>query len=113
MKINVGQKGADHRSLRCPARWRPSLHFLYDVLLKKRSYQLKHPPIAHLLLNALHKPRVRNGVEVALKIDIHHKGVAFSKQPLYFPKRIFTAKPRAKAVAHLNLTSRIRGVQRL
>src|SRR5882724_3005387 len=47
------------------------------------------------------KPRVWNGIEVALKIDIHHKGVAVSKQPLYFPKRIFTAKPRAKAVAHL------------
>ena len=71
-------------ALRCPARWRPSLHFLYDVLLKKRSYQLKHPPIAHLLLNALHKPRVRNGVEVALKIDIHHKGVAVSNDLFFY-----------------------------
>src|SRR6266511_2930476 len=60
-----------------------------DVLLKKSFDQLKHSPIAHLFLNALHKPPVWDRVEVALKIGIHHKGVAFSKQPLHFPKRIF------------------------
>src|SRR6266511_367514 len=101
MKINVGQKRAYHRALRCAARWRPSLHFLDDVLLKKSFDQLKHSPIAHLFLNALHKPPVWDRVEVALKIGIHHKGVAFSKQPLHFPKRIFAAKPWTKAVTHL------------
>src|SRR5919106_4441927 len=101
MKINVGQKRADHRTLRCPTRWRPSLHFLDDVLLKKRFDQLKHPPIAHLFLDAVKKLRVWDSVEVALKIGIHHKGVAFSKQPLHFPKRLFAAKPRTKTVTHL------------
>src|SRR6266542_2531738 len=101
MKINVGQKRAYHRALRCAARWRPSLHFLDDVLLKKSFDQLKHSPIAHLFLNALHKPPVWDRVEVALKIGIHHKDVAFSKQPLHFPKRIFAAKPWTKAVTHL------------
>src|SRR5262244_3193498 len=42
-----------------------------------------------------------NGVEVALKIGIHYKGVAFSKQPFHFNKRIFAVKSRAKAVTHL------------
>src|SRR5262249_11697813 len=98
MKINVGQKRANHRPLRAPFRWRPSLHLLDDVLLQIRFDQIHHPPIAHLFLNALHKPHVRNGVEVASKIGIHHKGVAFSKQPLHFPKCIFTAKPRTKTV---------------
>src|SRR5437773_7433389 len=101
MKINVGQKRAYHRALRCAARWRPSLHFLDDVLLKKSFDQLKHSPIAHLFLHALHKPPVWDRVEVALKIGIRHKGVACSKQPLHFPKRIFAAKPWTKAVTHL------------
>src|ERR1700730_422655 len=101
MKINVGQKRANHRSLRCSSRWRPSLHLLDDVLLEKRFDQLKRSPIAHLFLNALHKPRVQNGIEVTPQISIHYKRVAFSKQPLHFPKRVFTANSRAKAVAHL------------
>jgi hypothetical protein len=96
MKINVSQKRADHRALRGPADWCPSLHFLDDVLLKKRSDQLQHPPIAHFFLHALQKLRMWDGVEGALNIGIHRKGVAFSKQPLHFPKRIFAAKPWAK-----------------
>src|SRR5262249_49932519 len=101
VKIDISQQRTDHRSLRCAARWRPSLHLLDDVLLKIRFYQLKHPPIAHLFLHALQKPRMCNGVEVALKIGIHYKGVAFSKQPFHFTKRIFAVKSRAKAVTHL------------
>jgi site-specific DNA recombinase len=92
---------SDHRALRCPARWRPSLHLFDNLLLQKRFYQLKHPPIAHLFLNPLQKPPVRNGVEVASQISIHYKGVASSKQPLYFPKRILATQPRAKTVTHL------------
>src|SRR5215472_3463746 len=42
-----------------------------------------------------------DGVEVALKISIHHKGVALFKQPIHFSKRVFAATPRAKTVAHL------------
>src|SRR5688572_32145830 len=57
-----------HRALRGAARWRPPLHFLDDVLLKIRLYQLKHPTIAHALFYALQKLRVGNGVEVASKI---------------------------------------------
>src|SRR5215510_10852441 len=101
MKINVGQKGTDHRALRGPARGRPALHFLDDVLRKKRFNQPQHPLVAHLFLNPLHKPSVRNRVKVASKIGIHHKGGAFSKQLLHFSQRLFAAKPRTKAVAHL------------
>src|ERR671919_52098 len=101
MKVNVAQKRTDHRALRCPARWRPSLHLFNNLLLQKRFYQLKHPPIAHLFLHPLQKPPVWNGVEVASQISIHYKGVASSEQPLYFPKRILATKPRAKTITHL------------
>src|SRR5262249_6478447 len=89
VKIDISQQRTDPRSLRCAARWRPALHLLDDVLLKIRFYQLKHPPLAHLFLHALQKPRLCNGVEVALK------------QPFHFTKRIFAVKSRAKAVTHL------------
>jgi hypothetical protein len=44
---------------------------------------------------------MRNRVEVAPQIGIHHKGVALSKQPVHFAKRVFAAKTRAKAITHL------------
>src|SRR5262244_3833886 len=101
MKIDVGQQRTNHRSLRRAARWRPSLHLSDNVLLKKCFDQLKHPPLAHPFLHALQKLFVGDGVEVALKISIHHKGVALFKQPIHFSKRVFAATPRAKTVAHL------------
>src|SRR5215472_4449037 len=101
MKIEVGQERTDYRSLRGPARWCPALHLLDNVLLKIRFYQLKHSPIAHLFLHALKKLRVGDGVEVALKISIHHKGVAIVNKLLHFSKRVFAVKSRAKAVTHL------------
>src|SRR5262244_2399361 len=101
MKIDVGQQRTNHRSLRRAARWRPSLHLSDKVLLKKCFDQLKHPPLAHPFLHALQKLFVGDGVEVALKISIHHKGVALFKQPIHFSKRVFAATPRAKTVAHL------------
>src|SRR5215467_8958087 len=101
MKIEVGQQRTDYRSLRGPARWCPALHLLDNVLLQKRLDQLKHSPIAQLFLHALKKLRVGDGVEVALKISIHHKGVAIVNKLLHFSKRLFAAKPRAKAVTHL------------
>ena len=63
--------------------------------------QLKHPAIAHALLDALHKPRMPNRIEVAPQVGIHHKGVALSKQPVHFAKRIFAAKTQAKTITHL------------
>src|SRR5262245_16804246 len=43
---------------------------------------------------------MRNRVEVAPQIGIHHKGVAFFKPPLHFTKRVFAAKTRTKTIAH-------------
>src|SRR5262245_36023116 len=101
MKVDVGQKRTNHRTLRCAPNGRPAFHLLDDVLTEKRLYQGKYPAIAHLLLYVLHKPRVRNCVEVAPQIGIHHKGVAFSEQPLHFSKRVFAAPTRAKTITHL------------
>src|SRR6266478_5355092 len=101
MKVDVGQKRTDHRALRCAAARPPFLHVLDDVLMQIGLDQLKHPAIAHTLLYALHKPRMRNRVEVAPQVGIHHKGVALSKQSVHFAKRLFAAKTRAKAITHL------------
>src|SRR5438445_5962384 len=101
MKVDVGQKRTDHRALRCAAARPPFLHVLDDVLMQIGLDQLQHPAIAHTLLYALHKPRMRNRVEVAPQIGLHHKGVALSKQSVHFAKRLFAAKTRAKAITHL------------
>src|SRR3990170_4212318 len=111
MKVDIRQKRTNHRSLRCAPNWRPSLHLLDDVLMQKRLDQLKHPAIAHLLLYALHQPRMSNRVEVAPTIGIHHKGVAFFKPPRHFAKRVFAAKTRAKTVTHLQKLSLKDGLQ--
>jgi hypothetical protein len=44
---------------------------------------------------------MRNRVEVAPQIGIHYNGVALSKQPVHFAKRVFAAKTRAKTITHL------------
>src|SRR5438105_5605022 len=44
---------------------------------------------------------MRNRVEVAPQVGIHHKGVALSKQSVHFAKRVFAAKTRAKTITHL------------
>jgi hypothetical protein len=54
---------------------------------------------------------VGDRVEVALKISIDPNGVAVPKQPIHFAKRVFTATPRAKALAHLKELSLKDGFQ--
>jgi hypothetical protein len=54
---------------------------------------------------------VGDRVEVALKISINPNGVAVPKQPIHFAKRVFTATPRAKALAHLKELSLKDGFQ--
>ena len=42
---------------------------------------------------------MRDAVEVARKISIHHKDVAFLEPPVYFPQGVFAASSRSEAVA--------------
>src|SRR5262249_49736255 len=101
MKVDVGQKRTDHRPLRCAAARPPFLHLLDDVLMQIGLDQLKHPAIAHTLLYALHKPPMRNRVEVAPQVGIHHKGVALSNQSVPSAKPLFAPKTGTKPITHL------------
>ena len=101
MKINVGQQRADHRTLRRPSRRRPSLHPLNNVLTEKQSDQLKHSAVADALFDLPHQCRVRDRVEVALQVGIHHMGVALLDQFIDFAQCVFAAALRAKTVTRL------------
>src|SRR3990170_4292149 len=101
MKIDIGQKRADHRSLRRASHRRPSPHPLDDVLVQKSTDQLQHCAVANPLRDLTHQRLIRDTVEVAVKVGIHHVGVAVLDQPLYFPQRVFAAPTRTKAVTRL------------
>jgi hypothetical protein len=52
-----------------------------------------------LILHHCHQPIVRDGVEVAFQVGVHHVGVASLQQPIDFPQRILAAPPRPEAEA--------------
>ena len=67
MKVDVGQQRADDCALRCAELGRSPFHVLEDVLMQIALDQPKDTPIADALLDALHQPRMRDRIEVALK----------------------------------------------
>ena len=72
-----------------------------NVLLQERFDQLKQPALTHALLHPRHQPRVRNRVEVTLKISIHHLGVTVLEIPVHFPQSVLAAAPRSKSIARV------------
>src|SRR3972149_7332700 len=101
MKINISQKRADHRTLRRAPRGRPSPHPLDDVLVQKRSDQLQHCAVANPCRNLTQKRLIRDTVKVAVKVGVHHLGVAFLDEFIDFPQRVFAAAIRAKTGTRL------------
>ncbi len=99
VQVDVRQQGADHSSLRSALRRRPSFQLAHDVLLEPAAQDAEDTPITHALLDTLHQPVMRDGVEVALEDGIDHEGVAALDQPSHFAQRIPAAAPRPKAVA--------------
>ena len=45
-----------------------------------------------------HQPVVRDAVEIALQVGIHHPGEPLLQQPIDFPQRVLAAPPRPEAV---------------
>src|SRR5689334_1362922 len=98
MKIDVGQKRADHRSLRRSSHWRPSFHPLDDVLTEKQTDQLKHLSIADSLFDPARQGGMLKGVEEALQVSVHHMGIAFLDQSIDYSQRLFGTAPGTKTV---------------
>jgi hypothetical protein len=99
MQIDVGQQRRDDRPLRRSRRGRPSLHVLHDVLPQEAFYQRQNASVADLFRYPRHQPVVRDRVEVALQVGVHHMGVTFLQQPVDLPQRVLAAAFRTEAVA--------------
>src|SRR6266545_1335071 len=101
MKIDIGQKRADHRSLRRPSHRCPSFHPLDDVLIQKCTDPLQHCAVANPLRDLTHQRLLRYTVEVAVQVGIHPMGVAFLDEFIHFAQRLFAAATRAKTVTRV------------
>jgi hypothetical protein len=99
MQVDVGQERADHRALRCSRQRRPSPRVLQDVLGEPAAQQIEDAAIADPFLDALHQLLVRNRVEVALQVGVHHEGIPLPDQSCHFPQGILAAAFRPEAVA--------------
>ena len=99
MQIDVGQQWRDDRPLRRSRCRAPSLHLLHDVLLEVAFDQRQNASVADLLRHSRQQPVVRDGVEIALQVGVHHMGVALLQQPVDFPQRILATTSRTEAVA--------------
>src|SRR5712691_3606739 len=98
VQVDVRQQRADDRTLRRALRRRPSLQVAHDVLLEPAAQQVENAPITDALLNPLHQPLVRDGVEVALEVGVDHVDVAIRNQLSHLAQRIPAAPSRPKAV---------------
>src|SRR6266545_2345483 len=101
MKIDIGQKRADHRSLRRPSHRCPSFHPLDDVLIQKCTDPLQHCAVANPLRDLTHQRLLRYTVEVAVQVGIHPMGVAFLDEFIHFAQCLFAAATRAKTVTRV------------
>ena len=99
VEVDVGQQRADHRALRRAPCRRPSLQPFQDVGLQPAADQIENPAIADLLLDPRHQPIMRDRVEIAGQVGVHHVGVAVLDQPIDFPQRVMASAPRSEAVA--------------
>jgi hypothetical protein len=68
----------------------PARHVLHDVLPQKACDQRQDWPVPRIALRGCHQghqPVVRDAVEIALKIGVHHPGEPRLQQPVDFPRR--------------------------
>ncbi len=66
----------------------PARHILHDVLLEEAFEQRQDRAVADRARHQRHQPVVRDAVEIALQVGIHHPGVALLEQPIDFPQRV-------------------------
>src|SRR6266446_80416 len=98
--VDVGQQRADNCALRRALGRFPPFHSPHNFLTEPAAQQAKNAPITDALLDPLHQPLMRDRVEVALKVGVDHKRVAFLDELIHFAQRIPAAASRSKPVTH-------------
>ena len=101
VEVEVAQQRADHRPLRTAAFRSPGGHPLQDSLAEKALHQREHAAVRDLFAEALQQEGVRDRVEIALQVGVHHIGVAGLQQGIDATQGVFGAAARAEAVALL------------
>ena len=96
---NIGQQGADNRSLRGAFFRGPELQPFQYVLFEEHLYQAQQAAIRNILADLLHKSLMANAVKVRLQIRIHHLGASGLKKSLHFPQGILASPLWSKAIA--------------
>ncbi len=99
MQVEVGQQWRQHRSLRRARRGVPVCRLRHDLLVQERLNQRQHAAVADRTFHQAQQPLMRDGVEVALQVGVHHMGEAFLQQPIDLPQRVLAAPPGSEAVA--------------
>src|SRR5438093_3402325 len=101
VEIEIRQQRADHRSLWGPAFRCPALRRLHDLLGQIRFQQLQHSAVRYLLPHLFQQLIMRNRIEIALQVRIHHPGVSSFQQLVHPSQGLLTAPVRSKTVALL------------
>ena len=95
----ASKQRADHCALRRGPCRRPLLQTFQDVGRQPTSDQVEHPAIADLRLDPRHETIVRDRIEVAGEVGVHHEGVAVLDQPVDHSQRVVASASRTEAVA--------------
>ncbi len=80
MQVDIGQERRDDRPLGRPRRRPPARHVLHDILLEEALDQRQDLPVAERMRHQGHQSVVRDGVEIALQVSVHHEGEPFLQQ---------------------------------
>jgi len=101
VQVDIAQQRADSGTLRCPRLRYPSCHSFQHLLVQVSSQHLRHPSVAHFLLDSLHQRFFGDRVEVAFQVRIYYPVLACFQQSVHSPKRIFASSPRPESVTLL------------
>ena len=77
----------------------PSFQSFDDVLSQPARQQFQQAAIADAFFDPFFQQGMRDAVEVAFEVGIHHMGVAAPEVPVHFPQRVFAASARPESVA--------------
>ena len=88
-----------HRSLRRPLFGRfPALQAVHHSRFQVLFQQGQQAPVTHPFFDSRQQRVMRNGVEVALEVGVHHPGVSALQQAIHPSQRVFAAPSGPKPV---------------
>src|ERR1700722_1200328 len=99
IQVDVAQQRTEHCPLRDSGFRLPVRQTVHNAGLEKGVDQSEHPPVGNAFPHPAHQPIVRNRVEIALEVDVHHVHVTLLEQVIHSPQRVFAAPFGPKAVA--------------